>query len=568
MSKSDPPHKLIETIYRAALEPQGYDAFMIEWNDWLQERLAALDSLRESDPAFAAPEFATHFELASRLLERVAEPPASQNAPKGPQMLIDLNGAILWQNGEAGRLFGQSRGRTVQDLIQSDHQRAELAELLDHMPSTSAPPPLILHLAPRGADTRALPFRAEPMRDGPETNLILLASITPTWPAAADNILSHSHDLSPGECEICAYLAQGKSAATIADLRGRSLATVRTQIKKIQAKTGLSSQPELVAYLHSVMRLAEDMPVPQRAVAEIGHTDSKLVEVALRTRTMTVELHGPEDGAPVLFLHGMLDGTGVTRRAVTALHDLGLRLICPHRPSFGAAEPDTGDPALAPLRLAEHLAELVGKLGLGPPVMVGHMAGSVYAFAAAPACNATGIVNVSGGVPIRSPAQFASMTRRQRLVAYTARYTPSVLPFVLRAGIRQIKGGAAPRFLHSLYEHAPVDNALVQDDEIRDLILEGYRYTVTQGHAAFQTDSYQVVRDWSGLVDASAPCPVRLIHGAHDPVVSPDSVRDFAARYPDRIRLDLRPDAGQLVFYQEPETVLRSVREMVDQPQA
>ncbi len=570
MSKTDPPHKLIETIYRAALEPKDYDAFMIEWNDWFQQRLSALENLRESDPAYNAKDFDAHFDLASRLLERINEPPSSQGGMQGPQMLVDSTGAILWLNSEAAQLLGATRGSDIASHFQSDRQKSEFMSLLRGLPGDGVPPPLVLHLTPASRDTPAQPhpFRIEPVRDGPEANLVLIASIAPAWPAAADSVLANSHDLSPGECEICAQLAQGKSAATIAELRGRSLATVRTQIKKIMAKTARSSQPELVAYLHSVMRLAETMPAPATEAPAIAHTASRTDHLALPSRSLPVELHGPENGTPVLFMHGMLDGTGVTRRATKALHDLNLRLICPHRPAFGASDPDPEGPVGAPQRFAQFLGELARRMNLDRPIMLGHMAGALYAFAAARACGAAGIVNVAGGVPIRSSAQFAAMTRRQRLVAYTARHTPSVLPFVLRAGIRQIKGSASRRFMHSLYEHAPVDNAMIQDDEISELILAGYRFSVAQGHLAFQTDSYQVVRDWSDLVAQSAPCPVRLVHGAHDPVVSLDSVRDFAATEPDRIELVARPDAGQLVFYQEPETVLRVVRDLADQRQS
>ena len=48
--------KLIESVYRAALDPRGYDDFMGSWDDWMSSRMTALEGLRLQDPAMTAPE--------------------------------------------------------------------------------------------------------------------------------------------------------------------------------------------------------------------------------------------------------------------------------------------------------------------------------------------------------------------------------------------------------------------------------------------------------------------------------------------------------------------------------
>ena len=53
--------------------------------------------------------------------------------------------------------------------------------------------------------------------------------------------------------------------------------------------------------------------------------------------------------------------------------------------------------------------------------------------------------------------------------------------------------------------------------------------------------------------------PVTLVHGRHDPVVRIETVRAFADRYPDRIRLVEVADLGQLVFYARPTVVLDAI---------
>lgn len=560
-----PPLKLIETIYRAALDPQGYDVFMRQWHDWMTARVGALDKLRETDSAMSSPEIAAHFELALRVLERIGEP---RNAPipHGPQILIDSAGRILWQNAEADRLLGMGRGRGLQDLHLSDGHRARLSGFLDRLSDNTTLPPVIVQISPPNG-TRSTAFRVEQIREGADKVLAILSSLAPAWPAKADHLLMDTHRLSAAECAVCAQLIEGLPPADIARRRGTSLATVRTQVKKILAKTRQGSQTELTAYLHSLLRLAENMPEFDSTPALPAPAGGALHDLTVHGRRLIIEEHGPRDGYPVVFLHGMLDGTGITAAAHQALHRHKLRLICPHRPGFGQSEPVSGPLAGVLAQVGKDLSSVLTGWGIRAPMMLGHLAGALYAFAAAGPCGACGIVNVAGGVPIVSPAQFDSMTRRQRLVAYTARYAPSVLPFVINAGIRQIKGGGAEIFLRSLYENAPVDSDVLRDDRVRALMLAGHRFTLAQGHIGFASDSYHVVRDWTPMFTASAPVPVHLIHGAHDPVVSPRSVQDFAALHADRVTLDLLDDAGQLLFYQNSERVFGTVRRMVDKAQ-
>ncbi|MCC6006516.1 MAG: alpha/beta hydrolase, partial [Rhodobacteraceae bacterium] len=207
------------------------------------------------------------------------------------------------------------------------------------------------------------------------------------------------------------------------------------------------------------------------------------------------------------------------------------------------------------------LHHMLDRLGKERAVLLGHMAGALYAFAAAAQLRerALGIVNVAGTVPIVSVAQLASMSRRQRLVAYTARFAPAALPFVLRAGIRQLDFDGEHSFMTALYENSPLDLETCADPDVFRSIRRGYRFTVEQGHHAFETDGYLAVRNWSALAEASQ-VPVSLLHGRHDPVVNADSVSAFALRLGKRARLRLFDNCGQLVLYRQPERVFEAVR--------
>lgn len=570
-----PRDALIESIYRIALEPQTYDSFMGHWDTYITEQLQELDNLRASDATRMQsahnPEIGTHFEIAARLLDQMGRPEPEMPGPhrqrtRNPQVLIDGGGRLVWRSAAAEQLFALPPLATIADLGLSDTLEKALGDMAAQIQGGSSaipPAPLVLPVIPKTALETPLYMVARPISDKPQDGCILLTKITPDWPPEMARLLQKGFGLTDAEVEICEGVADGKGPAEIAQGRGNALATVRTQLKNLMGKTRCSTQAELVRLLHSIMRVADQDPgLPARQWS----ASERVTSFALPDRQMMIEHYGDPDGYPVVFFHGMLDGNSMTYAFQAELRRHNLRLICPVRPWFGAAPGSVGPPETAAQRFGADIAQLLRGLEVKKPIFLGHMAGALYAFASAAALDDNpprGIVNVAGGVPIVSLNQFSSMSRRQRLVAYTARYTPAILPFVVRAGISQMDNGGNRAFLHSLYESTPDDMQILADPEIRDLVLSGYRFTVQQGHKAFEVDGHNVVRDWSALADATK-VPVKLLHGASDPVVSAESVRAFAAHRGNRISLEVMDGAGQLLLYKHHKKVIAALCAMRD----
>lgn len=568
--------ELVESIYRIALEPHTYDSFMGRWDAFVQDRLSALDLLRSEAGTMETSEIATHFEIAERLLEQTrtvgeAQAPAPETKTASgpdPQFLIDSSGVVVWSNAAAARTFQLKRTTRFDDLGLPDRYHTALAQRVAALGTEAehGDPPLIFQMPAVAASDGLVVgdmvhLQAQRLHEKLGSDLLLVGPLVAHWPPSMPGLLMKTYGLSQSECEICELLSRAHRPKDVASYRKSSIATVRTQIKSLLIKTGCGSQTELVRLLHLLMRVAENHG-PSRPAAPISQ--GKMTTILLDSGIlMPVEVHGPANGKPVIFLHGMLDGASLTLQLREALALRGFRFICPTRPWFGNAEPDYGPMDTAPARIGTDLREMCEKLGIRNAIVLGHMAGSVYAFASAAKApeHIDAIVSVSGGVPIVSRSQFADMSHRQRIVAYTARYTPSLLPFVVRAGINQINSGGTERFMQSLYADAPIDMQVLADPEVSRIVLEGYKFATRQGHSAFEIDSYQVVRDWSHLV-AGSDVPVKLIHGAHDPVVSAKSVRDFARHLGNRASLEIFEDAGQLLLHQFPERVLDALAEV------
>lgn len=266
------------------------------------------------------------------------------------------------------------------------------------------------------------------------SNLLLIEAQVAIWPIGRAALLAETYGLSQAEAEICARLSRAHKPTGIALRRNSSLAAARNQIKLVLVKTGAGTQTELVRLLHLLMRFAEGHG-PQNAA--VLTAQGKMVTVQLTFGTlMPMELHGPPSGRPVIFVHGILDGVRLTQNMRQALTQRGFRFNCPTRPWFGDTRPDYGRDETAPERFAGNMQEVCVSLGIKQAVVLGHMAGSVPAFAIARAApdivrgpdNVRGIVNVAGGVPIANHSQFTTMSHRQRAVAHTACFAHACCP--------------------------------------------------------------------------------------------------------------------------------------------
>jgi pimeloyl-ACP methyl ester carboxylesterase/DNA-binding CsgD family transcriptional regulator len=545
--------RLIHSVYQIALEPQSYDVFMDRWGTHVSGALEALAALQDQSDLDDA-EILAHFETAFGILEELGRRPEEPlHEGKGPRLLLDASGSVVWCNDAARRLLGLSPHAHVSDLARHLHEptmaRRLVADLSSEEPG-DAPAFRLLRLTLEGKTHYLI---ARPITDREGQRLILVEPLQGEWTPETSQLLASTFGMTDAETAVAAGLAEGLAPKELAERRGVSVLTVRAQIKSILAKTGASGQSDLVRLLASL----------SRAVDRTREDDAKarpVVCITPRGREIPVELSGAPRGFPVLFVHGMLDGCSATPRIELALDRHNLRLIAPVRPGFGTAAARKDHVSTAPQRFAEDVEGLLDRLRVRQVVLLGHMAGALYAFAIAERLGdrVAGIVNVAGTVPIVSNAQFATMSRRQRLVAYTARYAPAALPFVLRAGIRQLDFDGERSFMTALYESSPLDLEMIRDPDVYRSLRRGYRFTVAQGHKAFEADGYHVVRDWSRLAEAST-APVTLIHGRHDPVVTAAFVEDFARRLGPRAQVTLLDDCGQLVLYRAPELVCEAL---------
>lgn len=560
-SSRESTNELVSHIYRMAADPNAYDGFMERWAAYVAAAMRDPSGL-ESNSGSANPMgpfedvVSQHFQMGFQLLGQLGRKNVSGNPDEFDDnraaILAGADGRIVWFNGAAASTFGVASTWTIDSLpltVPSKQSIARAQASLRERGENAAPH--VVQMTAR--DGRTALMELSVAFDSMNQPNIVLRELRQGWRREAAEILRKDLSMTTAEIDVVRLLAEGESVQEIAEAKSNSVETIRIHVKSALAKTGARNQAELVRTTMTILRFVEHTARDRPSLVQ---TPAETLDITANGRSIPIDIYGDPSGRPVIYFHGMLDGCSVTRHMNNLLVERGLKLIVPFRPSYGPAGAAAASVENVPNVVAADMVEIAANLRIERAVLLGHLAGSIYAFASAATLGdrVIRIVNVGGCVPVVSTDQISQMSTRQRLVAWTGRHAPALLPFILRAGIRLLDSGGEEMFARALYKSSKPDRDLLDDPETYQIIARGFRLAVAQGHRAFQTDGWHVIRDWSTLVNRTA-IPVDLVHGEYDPVVSLRSVRSFAERLGDRAKLEAVRGSGQLVLHSNPERV-------------
>jgi len=558
--------QVIAAIYETVIQPEQYDAFMKAWEGHIQAALsdpASRHGLADGEDALLLdPELQAHFTRAYDILEQIGRKTPKHDLAKqiglssGFSILARVDGVIVAM-GKAAAKAVEGTTLTALDgmlnagslsLLQDLQATALAGDGKDRsvvLSTGGTPRHLIARIAQSGDG------------DGQGAPVIVIEALDFQWSDRAGQMLVTSFGLSRAEVEIVRNLMAGHTLRQIAAMTGRSEHTVRNQAKAVLAKTGAPGQVDLVRLVAFLIN-ADSQEKP--AVSGAGGLADEMMTMTSGLE-MQVFQTGPVNGRPVIFLHGMLDGMSPLHFAAKELKLRGMRVFAPVRPGYGRSDPvanpdDTLDVFIG------HVRELIETHNLKRPIILGYLAGGMYGYNLCSQLpdRLAGMVVVGGGAPVTRVSQLSKMPARQRLVAYTARYAPALLPFVLRAGIAQIDGKDVVDFMEALFPPGTHDHNVIERYGLSDLFRAGYRYSVQQGYLGFAGDSHHVVRDWGARLSGPS-APVIHLQGALDPVLPPASVEPFF-RGRENTELRVYPDCGQMLFYEQLESVFAAIEEL------
>ncbi|WP_202913336.1 alpha/beta fold hydrolase [Acuticoccus sediminis] len=263
---------------------------------------------------------------------------------------------------------------------------------------------------------------------------------------------------------------------------------------------------------------------------------ASVVTVETPTLVITAELSGPEDGSPIILLHGWPDGPRCWDAVRPALHAAGYRTIVPCLRGFGATTFRPGATVSGDLEaLGQDVLDLMDGLGLATAVLVGHDWGARAAYVASHAApeRVTACVAISVGWGTNTADQPMPLGQVQNYWYHWFFATPY--------GAKRLKDD--PRgFAHYIWTiwmpDFPFDAATYEatapvfdNPDWPDVTI--HSYSVRWGNAA-PNPQYDALRA-AQRADMTIRVPTLMLHGEADPVTAAatsDGKGDlFAARY-------------------------------------
>lgn len=547
--------EIVDRLYDVALDPIRLEDLLDAW-----ERRAAPLRVGPVEQAIQIddPEIAAHLGRASVFLDRY-QPTRPDGAyrsilaeiPRLAAFIGDGGPTLSACNRAATVAFGIRDGSPAADLPFDEADIDTLRGVMARVAGGRAERVVTLRLRSVTTGSPVI-MRVSRIETDGSRPLALVLSTELIWPEDFAQTVMEAFGLTPAEVEIVEGITVGRPIRDIAEARGRSVETVRTQLRSILHKTETHSQSELVRVVLGLMDVATiDTDPSATASPATGLQPLPFHTVRGRDgRRLDYIAFGAPDGAPVLYMHldyGMIRWPAPAERAAGARR---LRVIVPVRAGYGRTD-------LHPLGVnhlegvAEDYARVMDHLGVRAAVVVALGADLRFALQLAETRPdlVAAIIGCAAQLPLRTAAQYDRMDKWQRFILANARYAPKVLPFLVKAGFSLARRLGKGAFFTQVNGGSPADMETFAIPEVREAILSGTDVCLGPAHLATEAFTRECIgseRDWSGLV-ARAKVPVELIQGDQDPQTPVLTVRELLADFP-HLKVSF-VHAGQLAFF-------------------
>jgi pimeloyl-ACP methyl ester carboxylesterase len=274
-------------------------------------------------------------------------------------------------------------------------------------------------------------------------------------------------------------------------------------------------------------------------------TTSRSVRLADGRRLSLTDC-GPAAGAPVVYLHGAIGAPlECTGPLAQTIEELGIRLLLPQRPGFGASDPCPGRTLVG---FAADLEQVADALGLGRFAVVGVSAGGPYAVACAhelpdrvPVAAA-----VSSLSPLCAPADVPGVPARLRVPLRAIAAFPKAAARLGDAGVGLVARHPELLLRTMTAGAPPADRSHLADDATSRAAVDAFLTATAGGVASLVHDHLVTSRPWGFDLGAVAG-EVHVWHGMGDAFVPADHALQLVAGLP-RCRAFLDPGEGHFFF--------------------
>ncbi|WP_297767444.1 helix-turn-helix transcriptional regulator [uncultured Roseovarius sp.] len=565
----------IDRLYDVALDPARYEALLDHWESTVGPLRAQVDL--NAPHLLDDPRIAAHFRRATEFLDRVDISGANEAslpdieailAPfdRVAAVLLDRTHAVRASNATARQLMGLNANASLTDIPIHVSDVGTVADALTLLFEDRNKDSAVLRVRARRAD-HLIVFRLQRCMAADGTVLVLAASNEVNLPVGFCDILRQAFDLTATEADILCHLVDCHSVNEIAASRARSVDTIRAQIKSILAKTETHSQLELVRLALSMIDMTAMTVRSATGPKDVCRGSATLAErdfhslTAPDGRRVDYLVLGAPQGRPVLYLpldFGLVRWPASAEACATTR---GLRIIVPLRPGYGFSDMVGRGVDYDSTLLSDTMMVLRAEGVTRCPIIA--LSGDTYYAVRLARDNPgafSGIIACSGMLPLTRREQFERMDKWHRFILAGAKYTPHLLPFMVKAGFLLAQKIGKRGFIHAVYGKSAADIATFEDREVYEAFVTGSDVALSDTHCAHDAFSRQLVsgqlEDWSAhLLALRNELPIILMNGAQDPQVPMETYEDFQREYR-WIEFHLFADAGQLAFFRHWRDVL------------
>ena len=537
---------LEEAIQSVAADPSHYHDFIEAWDELVQE--PQFDPLSANAKAKDALHQLQQNEQKKKLRNAMAR---DINKFPYPTWMTKSNGDVLAANhvAEANYAIGPNDNISALkcELFESQNLNASIRTLFSKIPTRSG---ITLK---RAYDTRSgKPFTLAllPSRvsiDNAPTALFFI--IDAFVDGDAYDLIQSNFDLTDAEIQILRLFLEGFSLNDIAEKRGRSLATVRTQFNIILSKTETNSQSELVRSCLGLIRFTSDV----EQLAEANKVSNRKFAEVLRPggRSVEVMLVGDPSARPLLYLHGAFVNY-MPPRIEDVFIRAGYFIIGVTRPGFAKTSP--APPNVSNSECLTHdVAAVLNQLEIDGCPVLAHSTSTHHAFALSAELSQRilALVFAAGWPPPEFIKHISSRSTWSRAMMAAAMKAPILLNVMSRAGIALFKSRGAASQAAKAVADSPADVATVSRRDAARELESWIEHGSLPGIDAGLDDIAMMLKDWNGYV-SQIDVPIVYVHGNEDPHVPVGILRQFAAAHPGKIDVLEVPSAGHFALWQNP----------------
>lgn len=564
----------IEWFYDVAIDPLRMETLIDEW----ERSMAQL----RNNADFFAPDLLSdrkimgHFERAKSILAKVErDSPVDQiELVLSPfksvsAFVLDAGLKIQAANDTATVDLALENINSVRDLPLESADIESLLRSIRRLFENDREDTAILSCRPTHGQ-QIMVFRLQLFHTLDGQPMVLLAANGITWPNGLNSTLTKVFGLTPAETDVLRSLVESGSINDIAIARGRSVDTIRGQIKSLMAKTETRSQVELVRLTMSIMGVS-GVPAEHDEASQNTHRGyATLEDRAFQTvvlqdgRRVDYLLLGDPKGRPILYLSA---GLGLIRwpaRAEAEAANRGMRVIVPLRPGYGGSDPvaDDVDYTTALVSDAVHILD-AEKVEMCPILSIADDSFFAFEIARTHPKRVRAMIATAGSLPMTSTKQFERMHKWHRFMYTGAKYTPHLLPFMARSASYMTQKIGKRRLLQLVFGQCSGDVAAFENAEVFEALSSGSEVMMSESRAAHTALARQFVSrkkdDWSSSVDAVRDkLPVIFMNGTEDQQVPMETLAEFQTAHP-WIDWRIFEGSGNLLFFQRWRDVLDAI---------